>query len=193
VVVGALVVKVVVVGEAGVELGAVVRPRGGDDAGAVVVVVRPLWCSPRFGLFAGCGCRLDPVIGDLTIVSARVTGVVGNANVVVGRVVLTREVGVALTRDVVVVGPGAASALWGGSGGGMVGGAAWAANAPPTVKAAAPMATCVPVARACAPKRNLARNGRSANQETGPIVQRSRPMEMFRNALTMAGSNWLPA
>jgi hypothetical protein len=75
----------------------------------------------------------------------------------------------------------------------MLGGAAWAANAPPTVKAAAPMATCVPVARACAPKRNLARNGRSASHETGPIVQRSRPIEMFRNALTIAGSNWVPA
>ena len=69
---------------------------------------------------------------------------------------------------------------------------AWAATAP-TVKAAAPSATWAPAATACPAMPSLVRMGTSASQETGPIVQRSRPMETLRNALTIAGSNWLPA
>ena len=35
--------------------------------------------------------------------------------------------------------------------------------------------------------------GMSKSQASGPMTQRWRPTEMFRNALTIAGSNWVPA
>jgi hypothetical protein len=40
---------------------------------------------------------------------------------------------------------------------------------------------------------NLASRGTSATHETGPITQRTRPIDTLRRALTMAGSNWPPA
>jgi len=137
------------------------------------------WCrtgaggvAPDFA-GAGAGALVEPTVVEVT------AGVLGG-----------RE---APTGEVVLVGRGAARAPVLGGGREMRGGAAWAANAPPTVNAAAPIATCVPVARAWPAKPNLARYGTSATQAIGPIAQRSRPMEIFRNALTMAGSNWPPA
>ena len=47
--------------------------------------------------------------------------------------------------------------------------------------------------KACPATPNLANSGTLATQETGPATQRRRPIETFRSALTMAGSNWLPA
>jgi hypothetical protein len=96
-------------------------------------------------------------------------------------------------RTVVVVGPAAKAILLVAVmlGGGGV--AAWTARTPPAVNAAAPTATCVVVIKACPATPNLANSGTSATQETGPTTQRRRPIETFRSALTMAGSNWLPA
>ena len=93
---------------------------------------------------------------------------------------------------VVVVGPAAKAILLVAV---MLGGgvAAWTARTPPAVNAAAPTATCVVVIKACPATPNLANSGTSATQETGPTTQRRRPIETFRSALTMAGSNWLPA
>jgi len=71
--------------------------------------------------------------------------------------------------------------------------AACAAKTPPAVNAAAPTATWAPVARACPAIPRRATNGTSATHETGPITQRSLPIETLRKALTIAGSNWLPA
>jgi hypothetical protein len=46
----------------------------------------------------------------------------------------------------------------------------------------------------CDPARESPpRNGTRATHEAGPTVHLSRPREMFRNALTTVGSNWVPA
>ena len=55
------------------------------------------------------------------------------------------------------------------------------------------MATCVVATMAWPATLNLASRGTSATHETGPITQRTRPIDTLRRALTMAGSNWLPA
>jgi hypothetical protein len=119
--------------------------------------------------------------------------------VVAGAVVLVTTVDVAVDvvsgdragrgATVVEVGPAAKAVLLVAvmrAGGGV---ATWTVRTPPAVNAAAPRATCVVVIKACPATPNLANNGTSATQETGPTTQRRRPIETFRSALTMAGSN----
>ena len=71
--------------------------------------------------------------------------------------------------------------------------AACTASAPPAVNAAAPTATWVVVINAWLAIPSLASRGTSATHETGPMTQRRRPIETFSRALTMAGSNCVPA
>jgi hypothetical protein len=108
------------------------------------------------------------------------------------------EVLVAAAKTVVLVVVGAGTTgSWATTGRDTARGAAgraepWAATAP-TVRAAAPRTTWVLAVTTCPAMPSLVRRGKSASHETGPIVQRSLPIETLRNALTIAGSNCLPA
>ncbi len=53
-------------------------------------------------------------------------------------------------------------------------------------------ATCAPVPRVLVAFATHWASGASASQDAGPIVHRSRPIDMLRNARTMSGSNWVP-
>ncbi|HTT91833.1 MAG TPA: hypothetical protein VMF65_19925 [Acidimicrobiales bacterium] len=98
------------------------------------------------------------------------------------------------TGTVVLTGPVAATkTLLGVTVRGTGGVATCAARALAAVTAAAPAATWVVVTKAWPAPLNLARKGTSATHETGPTTHRSRPIDTFRSALTIAGSNWLPA
>jgi hypothetical protein len=63
----------------------------------------------------------------------------------------------------------------------------------PSATDPATRATWEPVTTTLPRLLNWLTMGISKSQASGPITQRWRPTEMFRNALTIAGSNWVPA
>jgi hypothetical protein len=132
------------------------------------------------------------IAGLLVVVFWRRGSVVTTLGTVTGRLVK-------FDNDVVVVaragGAGLRASLsaCGRRAGGGVCAVAWVASTPPAVTAIAPTATCAPVKTECPTAPRRAANGTSATHESGPIVQRRRPMDTLRKALTIAGSNWVPA
>jgi hypothetical protein len=126
------------------------------------------------------------VVARRGVVTAVATVCAGPAKPAGGTVVVVPDV-VAVVVTLAAIGVARTSVVGGAEA------AACAARTPPAVNAAAPTATCAPVTRACPATPRRATNGTSATHETGPIIQRSLPIETFRKALTMTGSNWLPA
>jgi hypothetical protein len=133
-------------------------------------------------------CRgLVVVVGRRAVVTVAATAV-GPPGELAGKTVTVVAYVVAVVATLAASGIPWTSLVWGA-----VAAAACAARTPPAVNAAAPTATWAPLTRACPAMPSRATNGTSATHETGPIIQRTFPIETLRNALTITGSNWLPA